>query len=115
MFLFCNVARDIWMWLANNFGVNYLNSIQLLAFHGGWLIARSEPFRSLFMVIPVIALWCIWKASNASVFEDLRMNLDSIKSIIMTCIKDISHAHSFKGKPSTAEADILQQVPRKLT
>ncbi|KAM7499802.1 hypothetical protein LguiA_024216 [Lonicera macranthoides] len=68
-------------------------------------------FQSLFMVIPVTALWCIWKAHNASVYEDLRMNLDSIKISIMTCIKDISHAHSFEGKPSTAEAEILQQDP----
>jgi hypothetical protein len=87
LLLHCPVARELWCFIFNLFGVQLVmpqGAMELLACWRGGYGKSNEIWRA----IPHCLFWCIWRKRNAKCFEGREQQLLDMKWTVLHTLMD---------------------------
>ena len=93
MLLHCSAAREVWLFIFNIFGIQWVMPGGVLDLLSCWRDScHSVRIRKLWDMVPLCVFWCLWWERNARSFEGTERNLIEVKGIVLRTLMDWSKA-----------------------
>jgi hypothetical protein len=79
LFLHCEVARLLWYAIFSCFGLYWVMPNRVADLFAYWWMGGSSQSATVWKMVPLCLLWCLWRERNARCFEDLERSLEELK------------------------------------
>jgi hypothetical protein len=80
LFLCCEVTRALWYAIFSRFGLYWVMPNRVADLFACWWTGGHSQSATVWKMVPLCLLWCLWRERNARCFEDLERSLEELKS-----------------------------------
>jgi hypothetical protein len=94
LLIHCEVARDLWSYMFNLFGVEWVmprRVIDLLNIWGSQV--GCGTVKDVWRLAPLCLLWCLWRERNARNFEDVETSVTELRKTVFYMLYTWIAAH----------------------
>ena len=87
LFLHCKVARELWNFVFNLFGMSWVMPRKVVELLSCWQGSLGHH-REIWKATPHCLMWCVWRERNARTFEDCEWNILDLKLLFYRLLYD---------------------------
>ena len=80
LFLHCEVAKALWYAIFSRFGLNWVMPNRVAYLFACWWTGSRSHSATVWKMVFLCLLWCLWRERNERCFEDLERYLEELKS-----------------------------------
>jgi len=78
LLLHCDVTSTLWNHVFSWFGISWVMPRRVIDLFSCWWKARRPRSATVWKMVPICILWCVWKERNLRCFEDMENSLEDI-------------------------------------
>ncbi len=78
LFLHCQVAREIWSFVLQSFGIEWVLLYRVMELLFGWWNWLGKSSSILWNLVPPCLMWTIWREGNNGTFENTESPMGKI-------------------------------------
>ena len=103
LLLHCLIARQIWGFVFQFVGINWVLPSHVSKVLGGWWNWLGRRCSGVWNLIPSCLMWTIWRERNKRTFENQETLVAKIIEIFFVSLYDWSRAWGLTSSPSVGE------------
>jgi hypothetical protein len=103
LLLHCSIARQIWGFVFQFVGINWVLPSHVSEVLGGWWNWFGRRCSGVWNLIPSCLMWTIWRERNKHTFENQETSVAKIIEIFFVSLYDWSRAWGLTSSPFVGE------------